>query len=185
MKRTSLWQRVDTLGIEYAELEWDPMQLRGDVVVVEDGTPFAVSYEVECDHAGFTAQAHVRVRRGGGLDELTLTRDPVGNWTGNGRSLPELHGIGDVDLSITPSTNTPPLRRLGLGVAQAAEVTAAWVKLPALDVAPLRQVYRRMDATTYRYDAPDLRFRATLDLDGDGVVRRYGDLWRLVDDGPP
>jgi hypothetical protein len=94
--------------------------------------------------------------------------------------LPELHGISDVDLSVTPSTNTPPLRRLGLGVGQATELTAAWVRLPSLDVAPLRQVYRRIEANIYEYDAPDLRFRATLEVDGDGVVRKYGALWRLV-----
>jgi len=175
---------MDTLGIEYAELGWDPLQLRGEVVVVEDRTPCAVSYEVDCDGAGFTARAHLRVRRSGGLDELTLRRYPTVNWTANGRPLPELHGIGDVDLSITPSTNTPPLRRLGLGVGQSAEVTAAWVRLPALDVVPLRQVYRRVEASIYSYEAPELQFRATLEVDREGVVQSYGDLWRLVIDPP-
>jgi len=175
---------MDTLGIEYAELGGDPLQLRGEVVLVEDRTPFAVSYEVDCDDAGFTARAHLRVRRNGRLDELTLSREPAGNWTANGRTLPELRGLGDVDLSITPSTNTPPLRRLGLGVGQSAEVTAAWVRLPALEVVPLRQVYRRVEASLYSYEAPGLQFRATLEIDGDGVVQRYGDLWRLVTDRP-
>ena len=183
MSRSVLWQRIDTVGVEYADLDWDPVRLQGEVVLIEDGTPFAVSYRVECDDAGLTSRAHVQVKRGGIRDDLTLTRGPGGDWNANGRSLPELHGIADVDLSVTPSTNTPPIRRLSLGVGQAAEVTAAWIKLPSLDVAPLRQVYRRMAATTYSYETPDIQFRATLEVDGDGVVRKYGALWRLVDGG--
>jgi len=175
-----MWQRIDTVGVEYAELEWDPLRLQGEVVLVEDGTPFAVSYRVECDDAGLTSLAHLQVKRSGVRDELTLTRGPAGDWTANGHSVPELHGIADVDLSVTPSTNTPPLRRLGLGVGQAAEVTAAWVRLPSLEIAPLRQVYRRMEARIYAYDAPDLQFHANLEVDEDCVVRTYGALWRLV-----
>jgi len=34
--------------------------------------------------------------------------------------------------------------------------------------------------TRYAYDAPDLQFRAELDVDEDGVVQNYGVLWRLV-----
>jgi hypothetical protein len=184
VNRAFLWQRVDTIGVEYAELGWDPVRIRGEVVVVEDRTPFAVSYEVDCDGAGLTSRAQVQVKRSGALDQLTLTRGPTGDWTANGRPLPELHGIGDVDLSITPSTNTPPLRRLGLGVGQSAEVTAAWVRLPALDVVPLRQIYRRVEASIYSYEAPELQFRATLEVDREGVVQSYGDLWRLVIDPP-
>jgi len=177
--RALLWQRIDTVGVEYAELERDPVRIQGEVVLVEDGTPFAVSYRVDCDDAGLTARAHVQVKRSGVRDELTLIRAPAGDWSANGRSLPELRGIGDVDLSVTPSTNTPPIRRLRLGVGQSAEVTAAWVKLPSLDVVPLRQVYRRTGESAYAYEAPDLPFRATLAVDEDGVVREYGGLWRL------
>ena len=180
MKRALVWQRLDTVGVEYAELESDPIRLQGEVVLVEDGTAFAVSYGVECDDAGLTTRADLQVKRNGVRGHLTLLRGPGGDWSGNGRSLPELRGIADVDLSVTPSTNTPPLRRLGLRDGQAAAVTAAWVRLPSLDVTPLRQLYRRLEANVYAYEAPDLQFTATLEVDGSGVVRRYGDLWRLV-----
>jgi len=181
--RTLLWQRIDTIGVEYAELDWDPVRLQGEVVLVEDGMPFAVSYRVECDDAGLTARAHVSVKRSGARGEVTLIRKPNGDWTANGRALPELHGIADVDLSVTPSTNMPPIRRLGLNVGGHADVMAAWVRLPSLEIAPLRQTYRRMEATIYQYDAPDLQFRATLEVDEDGIVRKYGGLWAAVHGG--
>jgi len=65
VKRALVWQRIDTVGVEYAELDWAPVRLQGEVVLVEDGTPFAVSYRVECDDAGLTVRAHVAVKRSG------------------------------------------------------------------------------------------------------------------------
>jgi hypothetical protein len=102
VKRALLWQRIDAVGVEYAELEWDPIRLQGEVVLVEDETPIAISYIVECDATGVTARAQVQVKRGGVRDELELTRGAAGDWTANGRSLPALQGIADVDLSVTP-----------------------------------------------------------------------------------
>jgi len=58
-------------------LEWDPVRLQGEVVLVEDGTPFALSYRVECDDAGLTGRAKVQVKRSGVWDELTVKRNTL------------------------------------------------------------------------------------------------------------
>src|SRR5205814_2718699 len=56
-----------------------------------------------------------------------------------------VRGCLDVDLGITPSTNTLPIRRLGLAVGQAKEVRAAWIVFPELEVRLLTQTYTRLD----------------------------------------
>jgi hypothetical protein len=174
--RTVVWKRVDTAGLEYAEIAFNPLRLQGEVVVVEAGVPFAVSYRVACDTNGATERAAVRVRCEGTDNERLLVRGP-GGWTLNGTPQPQLEGLLDVDLSVTPSTNTTPLRRLRLGIGQRAEVTAAWVKLPSFEVVPLRQSYHRLTATTYAYEAPDLPFQADLECDDDGIIITYSGLW--------
>jgi hypothetical protein len=177
MKRIVVWQRVDTVGAEYAEFGSDPLRIEGEVVLVEGGAPFAVSYCVDCDGAGMTSHAFVRMRHAGVSRERVLARSSAGTWTMDGVRMPELDGIADVDLSVTPSTNTPPLRRLNLGVSQRAEVTAAWLTFPALELLPLQQRYRRTGASTYEYEAPALDFSAELQCDEDAIVRTYGGLW--------
>ena len=149
-------------------------------MVVEEGTPFAVSYRVTCGATGATERATMRVLCAGVESDHVLVRSPVGAWTWNGTPKPELDGLLDVDLSITPSTNTPPLRRLDLAVGQQAEVTAAWVRFPVVSVTPLRQLYRRVSGTTYTYEAPDLDFETDIECDEDGIVRRYSGLWTAV-----
>ena len=34
MKRTVVWQRLDAIGVEYAEIEEEPLRIEGDVVLV-------------------------------------------------------------------------------------------------------------------------------------------------------
>jgi hypothetical protein len=71
MGRVVMWQRVDTVGLEYAEIEWAPLRIQGEVIVMEAGTPCAISYRIECDDGRATARAWVRLRCEGKQTELT------------------------------------------------------------------------------------------------------------------
>jgi uncharacterized protein len=100
-------------------------------------------------------------------------------WTVDGRAREELHRCVDVDLRVTPATNTLPIRRLELDVGQRAGVRAAWVGFPGLEVEPLEQSYERLSEETYRYRAG--AFEADLVVDQTGLVIRYGtQYWSAV-----
>ena len=122
MRHVVLWERLDVPGMEYAEVELDPLRIKGQVVVLDQGVPCALSYTVECDETGGTSRALLRFRRNGTVAERVLARDGAARWTVDGSPAPGLDGLADVDLSLTPSTNTLPIRRLRLGDGHRAEV---------------------------------------------------------------
>lgn len=165
MTHTVFWERIDTLGLEYAQIQLDPLILQGDVVVVEDDVPCSAHYRIEYDDRFVAKNAFINLKRNGTQRECAIHRE-------------QLQGLADLDLSITPSTNTAPIRRLALQTGDAVEITAAWIRFPELDLVPLRQIYRRIATNTYDYEAPDLGFRTVLDCDGDGIVTNYHGLWR-------
>lgn len=177
MRHVVVWERIDLPGMEYAEVELDPVRIEGEVVLLDEGTPCALSYAVECDDSGATSRAVIRFRRRGARTERVLARDASARWTVDWAPVPQLKGLVDVDVQLTPSTNTLPIRRLRLAAGQGAEVVAAWVRFPSLDVVPLRQAYRRVSATGYEYRALDSGFTAPLECDEHGIVTRYGGLW--------
>jgi len=177
MKRILGWQRLDSVGLEYAEAEFEPLCLAGVAFFSEGGTPCVVTYRVKCDSSGLTTRAMVRLRRAGVASTRRIVRRADGSWTVDGKVIPQLAGLTDVDISVTPSTNTLPLRRLRLAIGERQEVTAAWVRFPSFDVVPLHQAYRRAAPNAYQYESHDLSFRAELTVDSDGLVERYGDLW--------
>jgi hypothetical protein len=103
------------------------------------------------------------------------------NWDEE-REVPELSDCIDVDLGCTPSTNTLPIRRLNLEIGESREVTAAWVRFPALSVQPLRQRYTRLGEHAYRYESGNDAYTFTADLAVDdlGLVTSYPPAWQRI-----
>ncbi|PYX20414.1 MAG: hypothetical protein DMG82_22420 [Acidobacteria bacterium] len=85
----------------------------------------------------------------------------------------------DVDLALTPATNTLPIRRLNLQVGRSESVIAAWVKFPELTVQPLSQHYTRLGKDTYRYES-NTGFSAEIVVDDLGLVTTYPGGWDRI-----
>ena len=153
--------------------------LTGMVVATYELAPLDVLYEVAVDDYWATRAVSVVVNRLAHPSMLQLERDSDGNWTIDGVAAPRLQGCVDVDLGVTPSTNTLPIRRLGLEVGCEREIAVAWVKFPDLRVERGLQTYTRIANNVWRYTSG--AFTADLTVDGSGLVVRYGDnLWRRV-----
>ena len=166
MEVCGLWRRRDDAGA-------DGWALRGSSVCLIDGVPTEVRYRVLTDGGWRTTAAHVGVVAGGEKRGLRLHVDGSGGWFDGDREIPSVRGCVDVDLGLGASTNTLPVRRLGLEVGGSAELTAAWVRFPDLAVEPLRQRYTRLAEHRYRYESVESGFTADLDVDGLGLVLRY------------
>jgi hypothetical protein len=148
-------------------------------------TPFEGSYQIDLDDEWRTRVATIQILRGRRTAEMRIRLGDDGHW----RDLDEEHletldGLEDIDLFLTPATNSIPIRRLNLGVGEEGHVSAGLIQLGANDrlfASRLDQHYERLTETTYRYQSFDaggnVAFTADLVVDGAGVVERYGDLW--------
>lgn len=180
-----MWRRLDQPGHEAARLIFhDPFwHLSGTAVFAHEGLPCRLEYLVACSAGWQTLRAKVTGWMGGRCVRLDLAADAGRNWRLNGRPCPEVAGCIDLDLAFSPATNMLPIRRLKLPIGQAAEVTAAWLQFPALTLQPLSQAYRRIAERRYHYQAHGGSFIADLEVDGEGVVVHYPDLWEAVRGG--
>ena len=169
---------MDAVGIERFQMERDASgsTLRGTIVLVHDGAAFEARYEVRCDQAWVSRAVVVDLRGPKGDRSLRITAES-GRRSADGAQLESVRGCIDVDLGWTPSTNTLPIRRLDLAVGESKSVTAAWVRFPELSVEPLSQEYRRLAQRRYRYSSAGGRFVAELEVDEDGLVTTYGQIW--------
>lgn len=185
--RTVLWQRLSEPSLESFALYQHQagFEFRGTVVLELEGQPSCVSYRILTTVDWLTRQVTVELRRGAEEKSLELRVDDEQRWWQGERELTPLRGFYDVDLSVTPATNTLPLRRLELGVGRDHEVTAAWLKFPELDLEPLPQRYTRVGERDYRYESGTALadFSADLRIDDVGLVTNYlsGDRgWKRV-----
>jgi uncharacterized protein len=177
---TVLWQGLESGALDRCRLEAGPAGLRlaGTVLTAEFGIPLDVRYLVEAGPDGLTRR--VELALDGGAVRRVMLADGAGRWRWeDGPELTQVAGALDVDLAVTPATNTLPIRRLAdLEVGRAADLDMAWVQFPGLEVIPSAQRYERLAGDRWRFASGD--FTAELLVDPDGLVLDYRGLFRSL-----
>lgn len=153
--------------------------LEGEITAELDGAAIEARYVVEVDSAWRTRRVRIELTSGGATRKLDLRANGGGRWSdADGIWIPALDGCVDVDISLTPSTNTLPIRRLGLAIGAEAEISVAYILAPQLNLRAGRQVYRRLATDAWRFSAPESGFTADLVTDAEGFVIEYPGLFR-------
>ncbi|MDN7440227.1 putative glycolipid-binding domain-containing protein [Burkholderia cepacia] len=182
--RCVAWQIVQT----WQAAEWcrlvesrTGIGLSGSVSGAIDGAPFRVDYAISCGADWLTRAA--RITQWGGT-QPPWQRDiacDAGRWTIDGVDVPALAGATDIDLGFSPSTNTLPIRRLGLAVGEAAVIHTAWLRFPEFEFVRGEQRYTRAAEHVYRYESGT--YAADIAVDEAGLVTDY-DEWRRIGAAP-
>ena len=181
---STTWPAPDQCALSEISDGWE---LDGEAQAMVNGFPVEVEYTVRVDREWKTRLVKVTQVDHGSMPgfsstrRCSLKRDEVGRWmatSGNDRpQLGSVQYLTDIDIQVTPATNTLPIRRLNLTVGESAEVTAAWFRIPEFRLEPLRQRYTRIAGDTYRYESLDHDFTATLTVDDLGLVVNYDPGW--------
>ena len=183
MKLEVFWRQLVGVGAEHLILGLDG-SIHADSLSVGtvDGTAYRIRYELDCD-------ARWSVQRLDLHDSLSdkhvqLARGQGEHWSdAQGHPLPELAGCSDVDIMITPFTNTLPIRRLNLAVGEAREIAVVYVGLPGLAPSRFDQRYTclsvREDGGVYRYESLRSGYTADLIVDSDGLVVDYPNAFQM------
>jgi hypothetical protein len=148
------------------------------VVVSAAHESFASRYRVTCD-PGWRVR-HAEVALVGADQRICLVCDGNGHWNDDqGRPLRDLDGAADIDLSISPFTNTLPIRRLGLRPGRSVDIKVVYVRVPEMSVTVDLQRYTCLDeGKRYRYESLDTDFMREIEVDRHGLVVTYPDLFR-------
>lgn len=109
--------------------------------------------------------------------EIILEGDGKGNWTSNGEKADEFNGCIDIDIPLTPFTNTLPIRRLNLSPGGTGEIRVIYCDLLEQQVKPVRQRYTCLSNTQYHYENVPNDFEATIRVDDLGLVVDYPQLF--------
>jgi hypothetical protein len=186
MDRDVLWKALRWTGLEHLAIQSSVGGgILADGLIIADvaGAAVRLGYAVRCDPAWCVRTVEVEVLPEG--PTLRIASDGEGHWRDlSGKTLPALSGALDVDISLTPFTNTLPIRRLGLATGESASIRVAYVDPPSLDLSAADQRYTCIesgpDGCRYLYESGS--FRAELTVDPDGLVIDYADLWARAGD---
>ena len=181
-----MWVPCTGAGLEHLHLlQHDEGNVSDSVVIgMEQEIPFRLWYEIRTDKDWRVRQCTLRLL-GGGNREIILNADGKGHWTdAAGIPLSALDGCIDVDISVTPFTNTLPIRRLSLQPGQSADLLVAYITVPMLELKMMQQRYtcleHHADGSIYRYESLGSGFTRDLLVDAQGLVIDYPGIWQRI-----
>ena len=176
------WQDWSGSRREHTVINRSAAGISIDGTVISGGSedPFAVRYRLECDSSWTLRAADIELTGEGGA--IALVSDGHGAWKDRtGRRLGHLDGAIDIDLSVSPLTNTLPIHRLGLAQGESRGILAAYVHFPDLTVTIDPQRYTCLEPMRrYRYESLDSDFTREIEVDLDGLVVVYPGLFRRI-----
>jgi hypothetical protein len=184
MRRDLVWEMLPAIGLEHLaiEIETDGVVAEGIVAADFGEGGFRLRYSVRCDGDWRFVAAMLSVDRAGARRALEITHDEAGAWRVDGAPRPDLSGCIDIDIMASPLTNTLPVRRLDFAEGLPRRIAVAYIRVPDLSVTRQEQEYtllgRGAAGRRFRYHGLESGFVAEVEVDGDGLVADYGDIWR-------
>ena len=164
MNKTIIWENKDgsDYSIEYFDLisKRDAHILRGTVILLLDQAPMLVSYEIVCDRDWKTRSVRISQQTSEQENrylDLRVNQDQIWRKQSDGPSsysstvIEFASGFYDIDLQITPATNSLPINRCGLNEGDSQQIQVLWIGFPGLTLEQQEHRYSKIDDRLYRF----------------------------------
>jgi hypothetical protein len=138
---------------------------------------YQVDYTIKTNQHWETLFVELKSRHNDRKLHWLLEGDGKGNWMMNGATAGQFQGCIDVDIPLTPFTNTLPINRLKLSKDGSKEIKVIYLDVLEQAVQPVRQKYTRLSGTRYHYENIPNDFEASITVDEQGLVVDYPQLF--------
>ncbi|HEY3403357.1 MAG TPA: putative glycolipid-binding domain-containing protein [Ohtaekwangia sp.] len=140
-------------------------------------TVYRVDYQIITDPDWQTVYCEIQSRHSNQSEHIRLESDGKGNWNRNGVHAPEFEGCLDVDIPLTPFTNTLPINRLRSAPGNEHRINVIYLDLLEQKITRVTQKYIRLSDTAYHYENVPNDFEANITVDESGFVVDYPSLF--------
>jgi uncharacterized protein len=180
---TILWTGREYHSLENCQVDDTPQgtEVRSAIVGRYGGTLYAVDYLLQTDTRWHTRFVDIKARINGRITHLQFESDGQGRWSDQGKNVASLQGCTDVDIPLTPFTNTLPINRLKLAVGGQQQIQVLYIDLLEDRIVPVRQHYKRLAPNIYHYENIPNDFEADIQVDDAGFVMDYPTLFGRAD----
>lgn len=177
-----LWKGLDHYSTEYCELREHEMGASVSSVVVgkSEDEVYRAAYTIHTDKDWQTKSFELHIEINSARSLIAYQSDSNGNWYEQGKRLPEFEGCIDIDIPLTPFTNTLPIRRLEIPVGERRIIKVLYLDVLAREIKAVWQCYMRLTENKYQYQNIPNDFEAVITVDEDGLVIDYPTLFERI-----
>lgn len=181
MQRNIVWKGLEYESLENCIVHYQSQRIlvRSCILGIANEQPFKVDYRLSLDHSWRTLNVDVVIQTNNTFTSRQYTTNGRGQWYINNALLPEMEGCEDVDISLTPLTNTLPIRRLNLKTDERQSVNVLYIDVLQRDIRPGTQYYTCLRPDRYLFETGDGSFKAEIETDEHLWVKRYPNLFEM------
>ena len=150
------------------------------IIGVMDDKIFKVEYSLKINSHWETESIEITSTIEGLVQSFSFQSNGKGSWRRNGELLPQFNECIDVDLPLTPFTNTLPINRLKLEHHHQQSIKVVYLDLLNNEMKPVTQRYTRLSESSYKYENVPNDFEAVIRVDDLGFVVDYPTLFERI-----
>lgn len=179
MQTNLLWTGIECHSMEncLAEVSDAGAEITSTIIGMYQRVIYRVEYLIRTNEYWETVYFEINCRHSDQKQIIKMTGDGKGKWIKDGIQMKEFEGCIDIDIPLTPFTNTLPVNRLRLDNGQSREIRVIYLDILRQDVRPARQSYSRLGDNEYRYQNVPNDFEAVIRVDDSGFVTDYPSLF--------
>lgn len=176
-----VWERCLPSSTEFVSIETNEViTVNGYITGVEDGKPYYVHYILETDLTWTVKSVSIAIESDKSYT-LEFKKDSNKGWMDKETKLvTELAECMDIDISLTPFTNTLPINRLKLEIGKSKEIMVLYFKLPEGKFKKVLQRYTNIDGRFYKYESLESGYTVVIETDKFGFIVNYPGRWHRV-----
>ena len=179
MERKIRWEGLEHKSLENCTLtETDNGVAITSIITGQvNNQAIKISYKILTDTLWRTYFVEINVISGRN-EKIILLEKKGAYWLVNNAIDHRFDGCVDIDISLTPFTNTLPIRRLVFDGQLSNRIEVIYIDIIADIIIPVRQYYTKISDSVYLYENEKSTFKAELKTDPYGLVIEYPKLFR-------
>jgi hypothetical protein len=179
MQTNILWTGKEYYSLENCVINTgeNGADITSTIVGSYEGQLYKVEYHIKANAYWQTVFLEITSQINNQTQAIKLEGDGKGAWICNGKEAAQYKDCIDVDIAVTPFTNTLPIRRLNLQQGRPQQIQVIYCDLLHQVIKPVSQKYTRLSQNEYHYENIPNDFEATIQVDEAGLVVDYPGLF--------
>lgn len=179
MQTNILWTGIEYYSLENCLLKYTDKgaEISSAIIGMYENKIYKIEYLLKTNQYWETIFFELKSQLPDKRNEYTYQSDGKGNWTKDGTSADEFKGCMDIDIPLSPFTNSLPINRMKLSVNEGRRTKVLYFDILNQEIKALEQYYKRLSPTEYKYENVPNDFEATIVVDELGLVVNYPGLF--------
>ena len=152
-------------------------EIRSCIIGTLGETIYKVDYLITVNQNWETTYVEMKSQLTGTVQSVILQQAIAGIWTVDGHPSDKFHECIDIDISLTPFTNSLPINRLKMNVQEEREINVLYIDVLGREVKQVQQKYTRLSELEYKFENIPNDFEAIIQVDRSGLVVSYPGLF--------